>query len=111
MKLRDDQVKVLESAAGTQFVATQFIAVASATNSVIFTTNGTATATATADLTLANVRSVVDFMLKKFIPMYDGQNYVCVASVSALSGLHADTGTGGWQDINKQVSPRSNSWV
>lgn len=101
MKLRDDQVKVLESAAGAQFAATDYIAVMSATNSVIFTTNGTATATATADLTAANVRSVVDFMLKRNIPKYDGQNYVCVASVSAMSGMHADTAAGGWQDISK----------
>jgi N4-gp56 family major capsid protein len=101
MKLRDDQVKVLESAAGAQFAATDYIAVMSATNSVIFTTNGTATATATADLTAANTRSVVDFMLKRNIPFYDGQSYVCVASVSAMSGMHADSGTGGWVDISK----------
>lgn len=94
-------MKVLESAAGAQFAATDFIAVCSATNSVIFTTNGTATATATADLTAPNVRSIVDFMLKKFIPMYDGQNYVCVASVSAIGGMHADSATGGWVDISK----------
>jgi N4-gp56 family major capsid protein len=101
MKLRDDQVKVLESAAGAQFAATDYIAVMSATNSVIFTTNGTATATASADLTAANVRSVVDFLLKRNVPKYDGQNYICVASVSAMSGMHADSGTGGWIDISK----------
>ncbi len=100
-KLRDDQVKVLESAAGAQFAATDFIAVCSATNSVVFTTNGTATASATANLTAANVRSIVDYMKKKMIPKYDGRNYVCVASTEALSGMHEDTGTGGWQDISK----------
>lgn len=100
-KLRDDQVKVLESAAGTQFTLTDYYAVCSSGSSVIFTTNGTATATATADLTAANTRAIVDYMLKKNIPLYDGMNYVCVASVSALSGMHADTGTGGWQDISK----------
>lgn len=100
-KLRDDQVKVLESAAGAQFAATEFIAVCSSTASVVFTTNGTAVATATADLTAANVRSIVDFMKKKNVPKYDGRNYVCVASVQALSGMHADSGTGGWVDISK----------
>lgn len=100
-KLRDDMVKVMESAAAAQFVQTQFVAVSVATNSVAITTNGTATATATADGSAANTRSIVDFMRKKLIPRYDGRNYICVASVSYLSGLHSDTGTGGWVDISK----------
>jgi hypothetical protein len=100
-KLRDDQVKVLESAAAAQFVATEYIAVCSATNSVVFTTNGTATATASANLTAANVRSITDYMKKRLIPTYDGSNYICVAGVNALSGMHADTAAGGWQDVSK----------
>lgn len=100
-KLRDDMVKVMESAAAAQFVQTQFVAVSVATNSVAITTNGTATATATADGSAANTRTIVDFMRKKLIPRYDGRNYICVASVSYLSGLHSDTGTGGWVDISK----------
>ena len=69
--------------------------------SVVFTTNGTATATATANLTAANVRSIVDYMKKRLIPTYDGSNYICVAGVAALSGLHGDTAAGGWQDVSK----------
>ncbi len=100
-RLRDDMVKVLESACGTQYVNTEFIAVMTATNSVIITTNGTATAVAAANLTASNVRDVVNFMTKKLIPKYDGRNYVCIAGVTALSGMHADTAAGGWQDISK----------
>lgn len=100
-KLRDDMVKVLESACGAQYVATEFVAVMSSTTTTVFTTNGTATATATADLTASGVRDVVNFMKKKLIPRFDGRNYVCIASVSALSGMHADTGTGGWVDVSK----------
>jgi N4-gp56 family major capsid protein len=100
-KLRDDMVKVLESACMGQYVLTDFIAVCSATNSVVITTNGTASATASANLTAANTRSIVDFMKKKLIPKYDGRNYVCIASVAALSGMHSDTGTGGWVDVSK----------
>lgn len=100
-KLRDDMVKVMESAAASQFTQTQFVAVSVATNSVAITTNGTATATATADGSAQNTRSIVDFMKKKLIPRFDGRNYICVASVSYLSGLHSDTGTGGWVDISK----------
>lgn len=100
-KLRDDMVKVLESACMAEYVKADFVAVQSSTASVVFTTNGTATATATSDLTAANTRSIVDYMKKKLIPTYDGKNYVAIASVSALSGLHSDTGAGGWQDISK----------
>lgn len=99
--LRDDMVKVLESAAGAQYAASELVAVMTATNSVIFTTNGTATASAAADLTGSNVRDVVNFMLKRNIPLYDGQNYMCVASVQALAGIFSDTGTGGWVDVSK----------
>lgn len=102
--LRDDMVKVLESAAGTQFSGTDFICVMTATNSTIFTTNGTATASAAADLTGSNVRDVVNFMLKKLIPLYDGQNYMCVASVQALAGIFSDVGTGGWVDVSKYTA-------
>lgn len=100
-KLRDDQVKVIESACGAQYKATDFYAVCSATNSVVFTTNGTATATATANITAANTRAIVDYMKKKLIPRYNGNEYICVASVTALSGMFADSGTGGWVDIRK----------
>lgn len=100
-KLRDDMVKVLESAAGAQYVATDYIAVQSATNSVVITTNGTATATASANLSGPNTRSIVDFMVKNLIPKYDGRNYVCIAGVGALSGMYSDTAAGGWVDVSK----------
>lgn len=100
-KLRDDMVKVLESACGTQYIATDYVAVCTATNSVIFTTNGTATASASANGSAANTRAIVDYMKKKLIPKYDGRNYVAICSVGWLSGMHSDTGTGGWVDVSK----------
>ena len=100
-KLRDDMVKVLESAAATEFTRTQYVAVAVSTASVAITTNGTATATATANGSAFNNRAIVDFMKKKFIPKFDGRTYVCVASVGYLSGMHSDTGAGGWVDVSK----------
>ena len=100
-KLRDDMVKVLESACGTQYIATDFVAVNSASGTVVFTTNGTATVTATANLSGTNVRAIVDYMKKKLIPKYDGRNYVAICSVAALSGMHSDTSTGGWVDVSK----------
>lgn len=100
-RLRDDMVKVLESACGTQYTNTEFIAVCVATNSTTISTNGTASGTATANLSGSNTRDIVNFMTKKLIPKYDGRNYVCIAGVTALSGMHADTAAGGWQDISK----------
>jgi N4-gp56 family major capsid protein len=100
-RLRDDMVKVLESACGTQYVNTEFIAVLTASASTIFTTNGTATAIASSNLTSINSRQIVDFMTKKLIPKYDGRNYVCIAGVTALSGMHQDTAAQGWVDISK----------
>lgn len=97
-------VKVLESAAGAQLILTDYTAVCSATNSVVFTTNGTATVTATANLTAANVRSIVDYLKKKLVPKYNGSDYVCIASTTALSGMHSDTGTGGWGDVSKYTA-------
>ena len=99
--LRDDMVKALESAAGAQYAATDFIAVMAGTASVAISTNSVASATAAADLTGANVRSVVDFMKKKLIPKFDGQSYVCIASTAALSGMFSDTAAGGWVDVSK----------
>lgn len=100
-KLRDDAVKVLESAAGAQYVASDFVGVCVGTGSTAITTNGTATATATADLTASNLRDFVDFLRKRNVPTYDSRDYMCVASVQAMRGLHDDTGSGGWIDISK----------
>jgi len=100
-KLRDDMVKVIESACGDQYVATEYIAVCSSTAAVAITTNGTATVTATANLSAANVRTMVNFLKTKLVPTYSGGAYVCVGSVNLLSGLHSDVATGGWIDISK----------
>lgn len=103
-KLRDDMVKVLESACGSQYVATDYVAVCTATNGVAFTTNGTATATATSDLTAFNVRKIVDYMRKKLIPFYDGQSYVAICSIQSMSGMFNDTATAGWNDLSKYTA-------
>ncbi len=99
-KLKDDQVKVLESAAAAQFMLSDFVAVMSSTASVVFTTNGTATATATSNLTAANTRKIVQFMRKRLIPRSGGL-YTCVGSVEALAGFYDDVATGGFTDISK----------
>jgi N4-gp56 family major capsid protein len=103
--LRDDQVKVLESAAGNAFATTDYYGVCVGTSSFAITTNGTATATATANLTGKNVRSAVDFFKKRLVPKFDGRNYVMVASTSALSGMFDDTAAGGWVTVSQYTQP------
>jgi N4-gp56 family major capsid protein len=103
-KLRDDMVKVIESAVGDQFVATEYKAVCSAGTTLVITTDGTATATATSDLTASNTRAIVNFMKRKLIPKYNGSEYVCVGSVNAISNMFEDTASAGWVAISQYTA-------
>jgi len=102
--LRNDQSKVLDSAAAAQFTAAELVAVNSASGTVPITTNGTATATASVNLSGANVRLIADDARRRNIPFYDGSKYVCIGSVNLLSGMHGDTAAGGWQEISKYTA-------
>ncbi len=84
--IRNDWSKVLDSAAATQFKSGKLIAVSTTTASTVFTTNGTATATADANMSDKNVRDIVDYMKMKKIPMY-GSEYIGIVSINAKRGL------------------------
>ena len=99
--LRNDAAKALDSAAGTQFTSAEVKAVQSASGNVVFTTNGTATATATVNLSGTNVRLGVDRLRKANIPFVDGSNYVLITAVGGYSGFFSDTATGGFVDVSK----------
>jgi len=99
--LRNDAAKTLDLAAGTQFTSAEQVAVQSASGNVVFTTNGTATATATVNLSGTNIRIIVDNMRKRNIPFVDGSNYVCITAVGGYSGFFSDTATGGFVDVSK----------
>ncbi len=100
-KLRDDAVKTLESAAGDQFVASEYVATCVGTASTDIVTTGTATATASADLSASNVRDMVDFLRKRDIEPYNGRDFIMIMSVQAHRGMHDDSGSGGWIDVSK----------
>lgn len=104
--LRNDASKVLDSACATQYKNAEFKAVMSASGTTIITSNGTATATATSDLTAVDVRSIVNFMRKKNIPFVDGSNYVAICSVQSYSNLLGDSNTtgSGFVDISKYTA-------
>lgn len=87
-RLRDDMKDVLDTAAGAQFVSAEYKAVLVSTSSVTFTTNGTAAATATANLHTNTVRQIVSYMKKKNIPFFDSNGYVCVGAVDSIGSLY-----------------------
>lgn len=86
--LTNDMSKILDSAASAQFLAAEYIAVCTTTASTIFTTNGTATITATANMSDKNVRDVIDYMKIKNIPRLSDGNFVCIASTNSIRGLY-----------------------
>lgn len=86
--LRNDMAKVLDSAAAVQFKTEKYKAVCTNTATTAFTTNGTATATAGANMSDKNVRDVIDQMKKLNVPRYDGQDFMCIASTNSIRGLY-----------------------
>jgi len=87
--LKNDMSKVLDSAAGAQFQASDYKAVCETTASTVFSSNGVAGTAAVANMSDKNVRDIVDRMRTLNIPHYDGEgNYICVASTNSLRGLY-----------------------
>lgn len=99
--LMNDMAKTLDSVAGAQFQSSDLTYVCSLSNSVNITTSGTASSTASSNLNGTNWRLICDDMRKKNIPFYDGQSYVVICSVQALSGFFSDTQLGGFVDVTK----------
>jgi N4-gp56 family major capsid protein len=86
--LKDDQLEVLDSLAYDQFATGEFVAVCTNTATTEFTTNGTATITATANMSDKNVRDVVDYMEKKQIPKFSDGMYRSIVSVNSKRGIY-----------------------
>lgn len=106
LALKNDAAKVLDSQCALQYKAAEFKMVCSLSNSTVITTNGTATATASSDLTASNIRDAVNFLRKKNVPYVDGSNYVCIASVTSYANMFADSNStgSGWVDVSKYTS-------
>lgn len=86
--LKNDQVEVLDSLAYAEFYKAGFVAVCTNTATTIFTTNSTATITATANMSDKNVRQVVNYMEKKLIPKFSDGMYRAIVSVETKSGIY-----------------------
>ena len=89
--LSNDMAKTLDSAAGAQYTSGKIKAVCTTTTSTVFTSDGTFTATASANMGKANVQDIIDDMRRRNTPAYDSKgHYLCVATVNALRGLRSD---------------------
>lgn len=86
--LRNDQAKVLDSAAAVEFQSSLYKATITNTATTTFGTAGAALATAGASMSDKNVRDIIDQMKKLNIPRYDGSNYCCIASTNSIRGLY-----------------------
>ena len=88
--LKNDQVKVLDKAVYNQMALCMHKYVASSATASNWTSNGTATLTASTNLNAFHTKEIVDKLLVLNAPPADGENYMCIASVKAARGLYDD---------------------
>lgn len=86
--LRNDMAKVLDSAAAAEFKTSDYKCAVVNTATTTFSTSGTASATATGNMSDKNVRDVIDKLKTLNVPKYDGGNYICIASTNSIRGLY-----------------------
>lgn len=87
--LVQDQKDVIDSEIAAKFKTAKFKAVCTTTakSGVTFTTNGTATLTASNDPSDANIRKIIDYAKQKQIPKM-GNYYMVVGATNAISGVY-----------------------
>ena len=109
--LRDDQAKVLDSAVATQFKSGDVFYTPTSASAGTWDVDGTVSTTALANLSLFHVKEIVDGMktgilgsgnVANPVPPYDGENYICIASVKALRGLKDDPD---FEEVMKYADP------
>lgn len=90
--LRDDEVKSLDLAAGTEFQTAPVKAISTGTESAPTTTYETTLATtATRDAQVADVKNTADRMESTYLtPKFDGQNFMCITSVGFARDIFDD---------------------
>jgi N4-gp56 family major capsid protein len=86
--LKNDQAKVLDAAVEAQMDACYYRYIGTATGGGTFSTAGTATATNTSAFNAYHLKTMVDKLLELNAPPYDGDNYFCIGTVSAVRGLY-----------------------
>ena len=77
--LKNDAVKTFDRAVHTQFNNAQIRVCSTNTTSIVTTTNGTMTATNSANYTSTHHKLVIDLMKERNIPPYLGDDYIALA--------------------------------
>ena len=87
--LVQDQKDTIDLAVATQFQSGAFKAVATNTATTVFTSNGTATATASANISDKNWRDIIDYLMKSQAPKFKGGDYYMgILSVNSMRGVY-----------------------
>lgn len=94
--LKNDAKKAFDIAANAQFNATPLRVVptgGTTTDSVVLTTNGTATATNNVALGKDHIKAIVDLMKERNIPPYVGDDYLAIGHPTTFRTLKNDLET------------------
>jgi N4-gp56 family major capsid protein len=109
--LRDDMAKVLDKAVIDVMKTADVIYIPTSSTAGTWDIDGTASTAATANLSVFHVKEIVDAMKVGAygtntgynpVPGFDGENYVCLASVKALRGIKDDPD---WEEAVKYGDP------
>ncbi len=89
-KLRDDMAVVIDKTVEAQFDACKMRVNNTTSGSALqWSTSGTASGSCGGNVTQANLEDIVDYMLGTLlIPFYDGENYMCIATVKHIRGIY-----------------------
>ena len=109
--LRNDMAKVMDQVVATEMKTTDVSYTPTSAAAGTWDVDGTVSTTATANLGVFHVKEVIDGMkvglfgsgnTSNPVPPYDGENYVCIASVKALRGIKDDPD---WEEVVKYADP------
>lgn len=93
--LRNDMAKALNTACAEAFTGCQIKATPTGTTgspTTTFDTDGTCSNAATRNLSMTDVKNVVDYMSETlYTPFYDGENYICIGPRSSLRCIFDDS--------------------
>lgn len=100
--LMDDEKAVIDGAVADVFRTTRDKYTITAADTYDYVTTGTATAISTGVLNAYHVKNIVDQLETNLVPTYDGEDYICIASIAMIRGLFDDSD---WEDAAKYGDP------
>jgi len=115
--LRDDMAKVMDIAVATVMKTGKICYIPTSLTAGTWDDDGTPSTQATVNLNLSHIREIVDALKTgQFggttlgtnagnpVPPWDGENYICIASVKALRGIKNDPD---YEEVKKYADPES----